>query len=117
MIIGLTGKNGAGKGEVAAYLKNKSFYYFSLSDVIRQELESRGIPITRDTMIITGNDLRERFGSEILARLIMKQIDPNRNYVIDSIRNPAEIRALQETGNFILLSIEAPAEVRFKRLR
>src|SRR5262249_18412042 len=101
MIIGLTGKNAAGKGAVADFLKNKSFYYYSLSDVIREELESKGIPVTRDTLIIAGNDMRQRFGPDILARLTIKKIDPNRNYVVDSIRNPAEVEALRKSGEFV----------------
>ncbi len=117
MIIGLTGKNAAGKGEAAAFLKDKSFYYYSLSDAIREELESRGIPITRDNLIEMGNELRERFGPDILAQRIMKKIDPNRNSIVDSIRNPAEIYALRSTGNFVLLNIDAPAMVRFERIR
>ena len=42
MLIGLTGRNAAGKGEVARYLQKKSFYYYSLSDVIREDIRSRG---------------------------------------------------------------------------
>ena len=42
MIIGLTGKNAAGKGEVARFLQDKGFYYHSLSDVLREELKKRG---------------------------------------------------------------------------
>jgi len=117
MIIGLTGKNASGKGEVAAFLKDKSFYYHSLSDAIREELESQGIPVTRDNLIRAGNELRERFGPDVLAQRILKKIDPNRNYVVDSIRNPAEIQALRKAGNFALLNIEAPAPVRFERIR
>src|SRR5437667_178709 len=56
MIIGLTGKNAAGKGAVATFLRDRSFYYYSLSDVIREELERRKIPITRDSLIATGNE-------------------------------------------------------------
>jgi dCMP deaminase len=117
MLIGLTGKNAAGKGEVAAYLRDRSFYYLSLSDVLREELESKGIPVTRDTLIIAGNDLRERFGADILAKLTLKKVDPNRNYIIDSIRNPAEVQALRSGGNFILISVDAPQELRFERIR
>ncbi|HEY4490377.1 MAG TPA: deaminase, partial [Acidobacteriota bacterium] len=117
MIIGLTGKNGAGKGEVATFLKDKSFYYYSLSDVIREELESRGVPVTRETLIITGNDMRQRFGPDVLARLTIKKLDPNRNYVIDSIRNPAEVNALRSKGSFVLINVDAPSEVRFERIR
>lgn len=117
MIIGLTGKNAAGKGEVASFLRDKSFYYYSLSDVIREELDRKGVPVTRDNLIAEGNRLREQFGADILAQRIIQKLDPNRNYVIDSIRNPAEVRALKNTNRFFLLNIEAPASVRFQRIR
>ena len=117
MIIGLTGKNGSGKGEVASFLRDKSFYYYSLSDVIREDLESRNIPITRESLIQTGNELRQRHGADVLARLTLKKIDPNRNYVIDSIRNPAEVLALKQTGDFVLINVDAPPDVRFQRIR
>lgn len=117
MIIGLTGKNAAGKGEVAAFLRDKSFYYYSLSDVIREELDRKGIPVTRDNLIAEGNRLREQFGSDILAQRIIQKLDPNQNYVIDSIRNPAEVTALKNTGRFALLNIDAPAAVRFQRIK
>src|SRR6476646_5456417 len=108
MIIGLTGKNAAGKGEVATYLKDKSFYYYSLSDAIREELEHRKVPITRDSLIATGNELRETFGADILARRTLEKIDPNRNYIVDSIRNPAEVVTLRKSNRFVLLNIDAP---------
>lgn len=117
MIIGLTGKNAAGKGEVAAFLKDKSFYYYSLSDVIREALEHQKIAITRDALILTGNELRAKFGPDVLARRIMERLDPNRNYVIDSIRNPAEILALKESRRFVLLNIEAATQTRFERIK
>lgn len=117
MIIGLTGKNAAGKGEVASFLRDKSFYYHSLSDVIREELDRKGVPVTRDYLIAEGNRLREQFGPDILAQRIIQKLDPNRNYVIDSIRNPAEVRALKNTGRFALLNIDAPATVRFRRIK
>lgn len=117
MIIGLTGKNAAGKGEVADFLKDKSFYYFSLSDAIRDELDKRKIAITRDSLIATGNELREKFGADILARRTLEKLDPNRNYVVDSIRNPAEVEALRKSGRFVLFNIDAPANIRFERIK
>ena len=42
IIIGLTGENCAGKGTVADYLVQKGFYYYSLSDTIREELANEG---------------------------------------------------------------------------
>lgn len=117
MIIGLTGKNAAGKGEVVNFLKDKSFYSYSLSDAIREVLEERKIPVTRDSLIAMGNELRTSFGPDVLARRIMTHLDPNRNYVIDSIRNPSEVHALRETGRFILINVDASREKRFERIK
>ncbi len=115
MIIGLTGRNCAGKGTVAEYLKGKSFGYASLSDVIRDELKARGQAESRETMITLGNELREKFGPAVLAERIQPKLKKDSNWVIDSIRNPAEVLVLRKMGNFHLLWIEAPVEARFKR--
>ena len=38
MIIGVAGRNGAGKGELVRFLEARSFHALSLSDAIRDEL-------------------------------------------------------------------------------
>ncbi len=116
MLIGLTGRNAAGKGEVARYLQRKSFYYYSLSDAIREEIRARGEEPTRERLIIVGNELRQRYGSNILAERILAKIEDDKHYVIDSIRNPAEVEAFRAAKHFKLIRIEAPAETRFRRI-
>jgi len=116
MLIGLTGRNAAGKGEVARYLQKKSFYYYSLSDVIRDEIRSRGLEPTRDLLIKVGNELRQRHGAKILAERVLARIEDDMHYVIDSIRNPAEVDAFRAAKHFKLIRIEAPPEVRFQRI-
>lgn len=117
MIIGLTGKNGSGKGEVARFLKERSFEYHSLSDVLRGELKKQKKPLTRDNLIAVGNKLRETYGPDILAKRILEKVDADRNYVIDSIRHPAEAQALKTRDRFALLNITALPKVRFDRLK
>jgi dCMP deaminase len=116
MLIGLTGRNAAGKGEVARYLQTKSFYYYSLSDAIRDEIRSRGEQPTRDRLIIVGNELRQKYGSNVLAERILAKIEDEKQYVIDSIRNPAEVEAFRAAKNFKLIRIEAPPQVRYERI-
>ena len=116
MLIGLTGRNAAGKGEVARYLQTKSFYYYSLSDAIRDEIRSRGEQPTRERLIIVGNELRQKYGSNVLAERILAKIEDDKHYVIDSIRNPAEVEAFRAAKNFKLVRIEAPPQVRFERI-
>ncbi|MFN7991535.1 MAG: deaminase [Candidatus Micrarchaeia archaeon] len=117
MIIGLTGENCAGKSTVADYLMKKGFYYYSLSDVIREEVKAEGKAVTRENLIKKGNDLRERFGPGILGARMAQKIQKDRNYVIDSIRNPAEVEELRKLGRFFLFRITAPPEVRFERIK
>lgn len=116
MIIGLTGLNGAGKGEAAEFLKKRGFQYYSLSDVIREELEKEDKPVTRQNLIESGNCLRQQYGTSILAERILKRLDPDKNYVVDSFRNPDEVAAFRPRKNFILLKITANPEIRFKRI-
>jgi dCMP deaminase len=117
MLIGLTGRNASGKGEVAKYLEKKSFYYCSLSDVIRDEIRNRGEALTRENMIETGNELRQHFGAGVLAHRILQKVEDDKHYIVDSIRNPAEVEALRATKNFKLVRVTAPLEIRFERLR
>ncbi len=117
MIIGLVGKNGAGKGEVAEFLKKIGYSYYSLSDMIREELKTRSMDITRDNLIEIGTELRRNYGPSVLAERVLEKLEPDKNYVIDSIRNPFEVKALQKRGNFRLLKVAATEEVRFERVK
>jgi dCMP deaminase len=116
MLIGLTGRNASGKGEVARYLQKKSFYYYSLSDVIRDEIRARGLEPSRELLITIGNELRQKYGASVLAERILAKIEDDKHYVIDSIRNPAEVDAFRAAKHFKLIRIEAPPQVRFERI-
>jgi dCMP deaminase len=117
MIIGLTGTNGAGKTEVADYLRSRGFEYQSLSDEIRAEIRKRGQEITREVLISVGNELRSRYGPGVLAERVLRRLDRNHNYVVDSIRNPSEVEALRSRGDFRLLCVDADVRLRFSRTR
>jgi len=118
MIIGLTGKNAAGKGEIANYLKTRGFVYYSLSDVIREEATKMGLEHTRDNLIGLGTEMREKHGNSILAKRINEKIGKlqNQDVVIDSIRNPGEIEELRKNEGFILIAVHTDAKIRFERL-
>jgi dCMP deaminase len=118
MILGISGPYAAGKGEVVAYLSARSFYPLSLSDVIRDELAARRLEETREIMIETGRALRAAHGPAVLAERLRARLEPDRNYVIDSIRHPAEVDALRAVGpRFRLIWVDADPELRFARLR
>lgn len=118
MIIGVAGRNGAGKGEFVRFLEARSFTVLSLSDGIRRELADRGLTETRERMIEVGQEMRRRSGPGALAQRLVTEFQPDRNYAIDSIRHPLEVEILRNCGQaFHLIWIDAKLEIRFARLQ
>jgi dephospho-CoA kinase len=118
VIIGLTGKFAAGKGAAADFFKARGFAYLSLSDILREELATRGLQTSRENLIATGQALRREAGPAVLAqRAVARLADHAEDTVIDSIRAPAEVSALRHLPGFFLLGIDAPAELRYARLQ
>jgi hypothetical protein len=113
MVLGLTGPNAAGKGEVADYLRARGFTVHSLSDVVREEARLRGLPPEREHLIRVGNLLRKQSGAGVLAERILPRLGAR--MVVDSVRNPAEVTVLRRLPRFVLLGVDAPVEVRFER--
>jgi dephospho-CoA kinase len=118
--IGLTGTMASGKGEAAKVFKNLHFSFISLSDMVREEATKRGKnKISRQEMQNLGNELREKAGADVLARRVRQKIvaSKRKKWVIDGIRNPAEVRELKKLGPFYLLGIKSDLEIILKRLQ
>lgn len=113
LVVGLTGPNASGKGEVARFLSERGFTVHSLSDVVRDEASALGLEHTRDNLIAVGVRLRERDGPGVLARRIVPRLGARS--VVDSIRGPAEVEVLRSLPRFALLGIDAPVGIRFQR--
>ncbi len=130
MIIGLTGKNASGKGEVVNYLKAKGFVYYSLSDIIREEATKSGLEHTRDNLIALGNKLRQSHGPNYLAVQINNKIKEqleNRNKK-NSMNNDINNKNIEKNNelkingkinnkkikeyNFVVDSIRSPYEAK-----
>ena len=114
--LGLVGTNGSGKSSLCAYLSQKGFDVFSLSDIVRQESLLLGNGLDRDTLIKTGNNLKLSFGLDVLAvRSFEKAQASLGDVVFDSIRHPAESRFFLEKG-VKLIGIDAPVDMRYQRI-
>ena len=116
MIIGVTGTMGAGKGTILEYLESIGFEYLSTSNELRAEAASRGIELTRENLQNLGRDMRNKEGGEFLAKKVLSKMAKGKDYIVDGIRNPAEINELRKKEWFFLVSVDAPARLRFSRL-
>ncbi len=115
LVLGVTGPNAAGKGEVSAYLKTLGFEVHSLSDIVREEAAARRLPPEREHLIRIGTLLREQGGLGVLAERLIPRLGARD--VVDSIRNPAEVATLRNVPGFVLVGVDAPASLRFARSR
>lgn len=119
IIIGITGTLGAGKGTVVNYLvKEKGFKHFSVRAYLTREIEKRGMPVNRDTMVAMANGLRAKHSpSFIIEELFGEAAELSQNCIIESIRTPGEILALRGKAGFFLLAVDADPRIRYNRIR
>lgn len=116
MIIGVTGLYGTGKDTVAQLLVEKNFFHISLSDMLREELKERNVPLTRDNLIDVGNELRQKFGYSVLAEKALAKVKDGENFVITSIRNPDEAALILQEVDSILVNVTTPIDIRLARI-
>jgi len=114
IVIGITGRNCAGKDATADILEAAGYERHSLSDALRAELRARGEPITREALIDLGVELREAEGPAVLAERMMRLMQTERVCLV-SVRSPAEVHALRRLDRFLLWAVAAPASVRYER--
>lgn len=110
---------GSGKGEVSRFLQERGFTYISLSDMVRAQALLLGRPVNRREMQDVGNRLRREGGGGVLGDHIREHIlahPETRRWVIDGVRNPAEVSALRRLPSFFLLGIDAPLKIILERL-
>ncbi|MDH5596860.1 MAG: AAA family ATPase [Candidatus Peregrinibacteria bacterium] len=119
MIIGLTGPMASGKSTVVDALKNRGFKHFTLSDIVREECRNQGLEEVRDNLMKVGQGLREEFGAGVLALRALQKIEKegeNGNWIVDGIRNPAEVLELRNHPDFVLIANTAPEDLIVSRI-
>jgi dephospho-CoA kinase len=117
--IGLTGRMASGKGEVAAFFKQEGYRYISLSDIVREEVARLGKDVTRAEMQDIGNSLRTSGGAGVLGKRVREKIDPAgpQKWIIDGIRNPAEVIELRKIDSFYLIGIDTGIDIIISRIK
>jgi len=116
LLIGVVGLNGAGKDTVAHYLVKKyAFSHKDFGQAIRAELMVLGKnPLDRNEMVLLANERRQKFGFNYWAKRLLDGYTLDKNLVLTSIRNPAEVDEIKAKGG-VLIEVFADINVRFAR--
>ena len=120
ILLGITGAFGSGKTTASSFFVERGFELITLSSFLEEELrKSHDGPITRKALQDTGNELRSKYGSGILAQKALTYITEKKKEfaVIDGIRNLGEIEVLRAHPSFVLLAIVSNRKIRFERLK
>lgn len=118
MIIGITGTDGAGKGTVVRFLKQKGYTHYSARELIVAEIERQGLEATRNQMRLTANELRAQHGNEFVIKQALEkaQAEGVTDVVVESVRAVAEAEYLKTHGG-VLLAVDADPKVRYERVQ
>lgn len=119
IIIGLVGEIASGKDTVADYLAKKyQAQTISFSQPLRDILDRLYLPQTRINMANLGIALRNKFGQDILARVIAEEIKASHKKIIclPNIRLESDMVYIKKFKYFILVKVETEAKTRYQRI-
>ena len=119
IIIGFVGKIASGKDVSKKYLEEKyGVHSYRYSTVLRDILNRLYQPINRQNMQNLSLDLRTRFGSDLLAQVIIEDIsrDEQEAVIIDGIRRLDDVASLKKKfPDLHIISIDADPKIRYNR--
>lgn len=120
-VVGVVGMPASGKTEAAKVAREEGVPVVSMGDVIREEVELRGLEPTDENMGRIGVALREKEGDDAVARRCASEIR-NKNapvVVVDGVRSADEADYFRDEfgKDFVLVAVEAPFETRLERVR
>ncbi|MBI4406374.1 AAA family ATPase [Candidatus Micrarchaeota archaeon] len=126
LFLGFTGTFASGKDTaislIADRFRNKALQV-STSDLAREEVRKKGLPITRENIRLVANEMRLKHGAGFFGKKAVQIIKDNlRSYevfLVSGTRSVGEIQALRQAfgKNFYLIAVDAPVEERYKRIK
>ena len=89
-----------------------------MGDVIRNEAKIRGIDPTGENLGKIANELRDKWGQEIIATKCVELIRTFKNEIIfvDGVRSIIELNVFRKFWKFPLIATVIDEKIRFKRL-
>lgn len=122
-IVAVVGGAAVGKGVISDYLQEKEGFdtTLSLSNMLRMIATEFGAPHTRDSLDTIANYLRGRYDDQgILAKFAVDAINDHPEWgdvVIESVRHPDEVHALQDELDAFVVGVTMPDDMRLKFLK
>lgn len=118
-VIGITGVAQTGKNTVAQYLHDRYGYsIYSFVKYIDRELKKQRKEISKENESKLGDELREKFGKEAIAKLLWSDVEKKKpeKTVLVGLRSAEEAEFIKKNSDeFYLIEVVADEDVRFQR--
>jgi len=117
-VIAIVGMPGAGKGFVSEPARSRGIPVLVCGDVIREETERRGLPMTPENMGTVMLDIRREEGPAVVAERLIPKIASSKRpvVVIEGVRSMAEVDALRRNRVISIVAVHASPRTRYERL-
>lgn len=119
-LIGLVGETGSGKDDFCKHAKRflKPIYSFRFSTPLTEALEVFFPQVKKEDQQWLANNLRSKFGSDILARAIQKKIMATKEgtVIVNGVRVWEEYNMIRKMGGKIVY-ITADSRLRWQRVQ
>jgi predicted nuclease with RNAse H fold/dephospho-CoA kinase len=117
MVIGISGRNCAGKTTTARILERQGFAYTRFSLVVDDEIRSRGENLDRATRQRIGMEINRVKGQRWLCEKVLERVADQKHIVVDGLRFPEDHAFFVEQfgSKFIHLHIIASDGLRADR--
>jgi dephospho-CoA kinase len=119
-LIGISGTNGSGKDSLGQMLAERHGWLFiSVTDILRDELKKRGLPIERENLRNLSAEWNRKNGTGVLTDMAIKKFQQApgsyKGLAIASLRRESEAKRIHEFGGKMVW-VDAEPEVRYKRV-
>ena len=120
-IVAIVGMCGSGKSVATDILENKNWYKIYFGGVTYKKMQEEGITRTPDSERIFREKLREKYGPECYAKLLLPEIEEavkKQNVVLDGLYSWYEYKFLKENlkEDFKLICIVTDKKIRYERI-
>ncbi len=123
IVIGVVGRTGAGKDEVAEYLHRRcDGRHVTVGDIVREMADKRGVEKSRENLHAITEQVYEREGEDYFIEEIIERIEAAyaRLATVAGIRSPRDVSVLREhfgdRFDLVAVRVDDP-HLRFERVR
>ncbi len=119
LVLVFAGLPGSGKDTCADYLHKKyGADIFSYTTVLNDLVGRLYLEKNRDNLIKMSECVREKFGDDILAKIIAKDIEksPSNFIVISNARRVSDVKYASALPGYVLIKVVVDIKIRYERV-